>query len=370
MIFRITVLLTLMIGLSGCPNPFGESALEVVADADKQVTVTYNLSSSSSYTYTASKVAFTSGTISVNNTYTLIDDFSDNNNTLWSTILLGGTNTSTETSQRMDFDCNSNWAGLQNTTGATWTDYIAYSESTLNAWETGTQVVAIYARVQDNNNLYMGGTWNNTHYVYRRNGGTWTMITSVAGFATATATTYATKLRVNGNALEYKIWDTSGAEPGAYQISTTDGTSSFASGQFGLACYRGDGYWDNARAYDVSATTEYWTDDPTVLFPATVPVGTVYSWDSISLSTTESGSDDIRFDISLDGGSTYLTYSGGDWITNSSGYSGAISASVLATNFSTLPTSATSIILRAYLHSNDGSTTPSINSATFVYTYD
>jgi hypothetical protein len=89
---------------------------------------------------------------------------------------------------------------------------------------------------------------------------------------------------------------------------------------------------------------------------------------SIAESVTETGSDEIRYTLEIDGVENY--WDGSAW-SDSSGYAQSNEVSDINTNASALTFTDTSRLrLVAYLHSDTGATTPSIEDLTINYNYE
>ncbi len=335
---------------------------------------TYDFSTSSNFTYAATDIQVNSSGASLTPLFQSIDTFSDAVDTDWTGFVTGVANiVFSDTGTAMSYDCANSWAGIEYNVVTNYSDYMLYAEVTPTSWDLAAQPIGIVARYMDNQNFYMAQTFSNTHYFYKMEAGVWSApMNTAAGFTPSAGVTYAMKVRVQGNAtltLQYKVWDASGAEPVGWSLTATElepPNNTFDMGSLALACFAGDGSWDNVRYYDGAATTNYTTSVSTLVFPTVTGVSTVSQWSSLNISSTIPTSDNIRYDISVDGGATFLTYSGG-WTTNAGGYATAISLSTLNANITSLGTTSKTFTLRAYFASNDGSTTPSIQSAVLNY---
>lgn len=110
--------------------------------------------------------------------------------------------------------------------------------------------------------------------------------------------------------------------------------------------------------------TKYPIDNPTIL-----EVDGVFTDDLISFvqSSSSAGSDAVKFVIQKDGVDQY--WNGSAW-ASSSGYAQSNTGAEVVTNIGSLSvTGGAEIKLKVYLHSNDGSTTPSITSAAIEYDF-
>lgn len=125
----------------------------------------------------------------------------------------------------------------------------------------------------------------------------------------------------------------------------------------------------------VQHTTDYtptdWSEVPTTIYPCTDP--TVTFDDSIRgegvLTFTETaikaGSDEIKYTLSKDGQEYY--YNGG-WVTSDGTYSQANTATEINTNLP-FPSEDATTVIKMFLHSGDGSTTPSISQVDITYDF-
>ncbi len=108
----------------------------------------------------------------------------------------------------------------------------------------------------------------------------------------------------------------------------------------------------------------YPTDNPTI---KNATVLNCQGITSFAATITAAGSDAIKFTIEIDGTEYY--WDGAAWST-SSGYAQSNTAADINTNISSI-TYGTGVAIRfvAYLHSDDGSTTPSLDIMTVVYDF-
>jgi len=110
----------------------------------------------------------------------------------------------------------------------------------------------------------------------------------------------------------------------------------------------------------------YDTSDGTI-----TPVATIYTDDLVSFSATvtEAGSDTVTFTLELAGTEMYWT--GAAWAASDGTVAQTNTASDINTNIDDLTIAATGQAIRpvVYLHSDDGSTTPSIDTMTIEYNY-
>jgi hypothetical protein len=368
---RVFRFIFIMLVFLGCvSNPGGVYQEYFQANQSNE----FDFSDTASYTYNASFAALSSSGATLNPQFIDIDDFSDNTNSDWVTWVNGVAGIIVdESSSRLNFSCTgSNWAGVYYNPLPAIGDHMVYAEVTNTTFNSG-GVIGFPGRYFDADNMYMGQTFSNTYYIFKREAGVWGQLTTTGGFTPSAGTTYAMKMRVTGTTtttIQYKIWDILGAEPVGFSITTSElepPSTTIKTGALALTCFNAEGYWDNIRYYPGTNTTNYTTSATSVVFPKVLAPETVASWDSFVVSESISGSDEIRYDASADNGVTYLYYNGAAWVA-SSGSADATKSTTFNANLSTFPTTSDSINIRAFLISNDGSTSPTINSATLNYT--
>ncbi|MBL7663669.1 MAG: hypothetical protein JNM93_00940 [Bacteriovoracaceae bacterium] len=337
-------------------------------------TVTFDFSQTADFNYSSTDMVLNSSGAKLTPRFEQIDDFSDDNDADWVSFVTGvSTITHTENTNRLNFDCTNSWAGVYYLPSDNYTDYMIYNEVTVSNWDLGAQPIGILGRYVDANNFYMAQTFGGTHYLYKRLAGLWTPLASGPGFTPTTGVTYGMKLRATGSnnvTIEYKVWDISGAEPASWSLTASESnppSTTITSGMFAMTCFAGDGYWTNAKVYDGTFTTDYDTSVTKVEFPLVTGLEPIESFQAVNFNLTENGGDEIRFEASADNGATYLTYDGTAWVVNATGYADAIDLATLQAAITEFPVATSSIQIRAYLKSFDGSTTPSINSATLTY---
>jgi hypothetical protein len=143
--------------------------------------------------------------------------------------------------------------------------------------------------------------------------------------------------------------------------------NSIAGGEFATVCYMGQGYWDNIRIYDTDSTADYEITPQIVELPNYLFEQDLFAWTGFSAILELNTSDEIRFELSLDNGGSYLTHDGTNWTTNITGFADALTVSEINTHLPTLSTNTTQIRIRAYLKSNDGTTTPKIQQVKLLF---
>jgi len=111
--------------------------------------------------------------------------------------------------------------------------------------------------------------------------------------------------------------------------------------------------------------TPYPTDNPTIDIDTAI-TGDIKSWSSFVTSIVAVGSDSVTFALSNDGGSTYK-YWNGAWSTSDGTFAQSASATDTNTNIVTFPIATGGMKIRLFLHSDDGSTTPTIGNLDVNY---
>ncbi len=337
-------------------------------------TYVYDFSNTASFTYNTTFITLDSTGAYLTPLFLEIDKFDDGVDTDWTPFTTSlATISLNETGGRLYFDCTNSWAGVHYNVVPLYTDYMLYAEVTMSSWDLAAKPIGLISRFVNNSNFYIAQTFGNTHYLYKREAGIWLPpLNTAAGFTPVAGVTYAMKLRISGSTavvIQYKAWDKSGAEPGAWSLTAFENeppNTTFKNGALALTCFAGDGYWDNIRLYNGASTTNYSTSISTLTFPLVTGVASVEQWSGLNMDITLPVGDVLRFEASADGGATYLTYSGG-WVTNVGGFATAMSLSTFQNNITSFPTSSSSLLIRAYFQSATGSTTPQINSASLNY---
>jgi hypothetical protein len=206
-------------------------------------------------------------------------------------------------------------------------------------------------------------------------------ITGINTLTTTEANTpkYTIQLNRSGNYLYWNgsAWATS---DGTFSQSTSkaDSTSKTDFNTNAGSLSITDGTYVQMKAhFEASASTQmsvsdltlnydgfgYVGDNPTLLTNSLFYVQDIAAFASV---VTETGSDAVKFAVVQNGTDKY--WDGAAWAT-STGYAQTNSSSEVVTNITSLTLAERdSIGLKIYLHSNDGSSTPTIDSATFTYT--
>lgn len=117
----------------------------------------------------------------------------------------------------------------------------------------------------------------------------------------------------------------------------------------------------------ITENTTYPTDDPTVLQNSGVITDDLETF--VETTATTAGSDDIRYIMQVDGTDKYWT--GSAWATSDGTYAQANTPADINTNALTLfPTVIGGTLkIKAFLHSDDGSTRPELETVTFDYNF-
>lgn len=103
----------------------------------------------------------------------------------------------------------------------------------------------------------------------------------------------------------------------------------------------------------------YVTTNPTVTIDTAI-TGNIKQWNSFTETATKTGSDEIQYILSDDGGTTYKYHNGTTWTTSDGTYSQSNTATVVNSNIGTFPITTDGMKIRLFLHSDDGTTTPAI----------
>jgi len=108
----------------------------------------------------------------------------------------------------------------------------------------------------------------------------------------------------------------------------------------------------------------YDTNNPTI-----IPTQPMYAQSLTTFLETSviTGSDNIKYVLTVDGTDTY--WDGGSWV-ESSGYAQSNTATEINTNLATLDLTGGKVIIpKIYLHSNDGTSTPTLKNLYMVYDF-
>ncbi len=105
--------------------------------------------------------------------------------------------------------------------------------------------------------------------------------------------------------------------------------------------------------------------DPTIESDNTFPF--TAALEDFTETSTKPGSTEIQYIVSIDGGSTFLWWSGAAWVASNGTYAESNLASVVDTNIAALGASGT-FTYKAFLHTSDITATPELNNVHTQYT--
>lgn len=348
--------------LFSCSDTSSFSLYEIVNTGSATV-----VANSSSSVYDSTAITITNGSAVLKTQYTSLDQFSDLTAGNWTTqVTLPGGSFSVGpdfSGGTMGFTSITDWVGLANVS-STLTDYVMIGEFSASVFDGGNTIstcMRLQANLDDQYRLSLAGGTMDISY---RAAAAWTSAGTAAVSLTPTAgSNYRFKATASGSTIAFKVWDITATEPTTDQLSVTDAT--YSSGypcviaQAGIA-----GAFDNLRIGSATMTSDYVKTNPTFVFPA-------FSYragiSSISSSVVASGSDAVLFDVSTDGGTVYQIWDGTAWVTNTSGYTTAMTLSTLSAQIGSLAVGGGTVLVRAYMHSETGYTTPSVGPLTVRY---
>lgn len=119
-------------------------------------------------------------------------------------------------------------------------------------------------------------------------------------------------------------------------------------------------------AFNVSAHTQYPTSDPALTPNSSIEADALESFAETSSVVT--GSDDIRYTLCVNSQDKY--WNGSAWVNSNGTYAQANTPDEINTNASSLDISAgVSLKVKAFLHSDDGQSTPEIETVTMGYNF-
>ncbi len=126
---------------------------------------------------------------------------------------------------------------------------------------------------------------------------------------------------------------------------------------------------DLAFGWTADVQTRYGSGAGTVTTPVFRPPLGVKTWDGFEErgSTEMPAGTSLRYLLSTDGGSTWLTHAGGDWVV-APGPDAALDAARVAEEIAGLPTGVTTLAVQAVLQSTDGADTPRLDEIAVAYT--
>jgi hypothetical protein len=126
---------------------------------------------------------------------------------------------------------------------------------------------------------------------------------------------------------------------------------------------------DLSFEWATEAQARYTTAAGTVTTPVFHPPLGIKTWDGFEErgDTQAPEGTGLGYLLSVDGGSTWLTYTGGEW-TGAGGPGDALDAAEVADEIAGLPGGATSLTVQAVLRSTDGADTPRLDGLAVLYT--
>lgn len=247
-----------------------------------------------------------------------------------------------------------------------------------NEYQVGQRFIAVSSGYVGKVSIYMGSvvtTWASaalTVQIYNASGGPGTTVLG-SGVITSTIAQNSTAICILDTKAQLQngssYWIICTVPPQAASVNyrwKVDSSGVYATGVYLV----NSGNW---VAYQQCAfetwTLEYDKTNPTVELKTPFSSGqTAYLSCSAVASTT--GTDDVRFTISDDSGVTYYYENGGVLATSDNSYSQTSQASALSAVIGSLTASNVLFVWKAYLHSSDGATTPSLDEYVLEYTAD
>lgn len=129
---------------------------------------------------------------------------------------------------------------------------------------------------------------------------------------------------------------------------------------------------DITHRYGGGSGTEsmtYYTDDPTIYKTTGLTEASgVSSWDGFIETSTKTGSDEIKYNLSDDDGVTWYYWSGAAWVAANGTYAQANTATEVNSNIGSFSTASDKINVKVFLHSDDGTSTPKLDNIEVAYT--
>jgi hypothetical protein len=107
----------------------------------------------------------------------------------------------------------------------------------------------------------------------------------------------------------------------------------------------------------------YATDNPTIVFNDELPLDELQSFIETS---TKAGLDEVKFTLSKEGVEYYYS---GSWVVSNGTYTEANLASEIETNKASFTSLGTITSIKMFLHSDDGTTTPSVDLISVDYNF-
>lgn len=245
--------------------------------------------------------------------------------------------------------------------------------------------VVVFPTVQHTTNYTPGYTVPDNPYAadtitlpqFTHSGPVGSVIKTLASFSTTEAGTPRYSLRLDGGT--YRYWDGAAwsASDGTYAQAASKADTNTNIGTFPGAdgattatvrIHTSTGATQASVAdltLGTTAETTYPTDNPTVL----INTGTIMDGlDGFVEVASKSGADEIKYILVIDGVDTY--FNGSAWVTSDGTYAQSNTAAEIQTNKATLDISGgISEKTKAFLHSDDGTTTPTLTSVTIDYNF-
>jgi hypothetical protein len=327
----------------------------------------FDLTTPADYTFNAGEIQVVSDTASLISSAISFDDFDDNVTTNWSSSLITATSSAfTEENQMMSGDCNAGTAALIPIINLATDDYVLYLETTPTTFDSTPSLSTLF-RYADISNHFKVTSIAGQHTIDVVSGGVTTNVATVAdaSFTLTTGITYATRISVNGITLEYKIWiPATEPEPAAYQVTGTNALNT--TGGFALECNQSEVIFNNVEELPAGGTNNTVLGASTLTFPVMPTDGTMTFISKFELTGTLLDENELLFDISFDGGTTFLTYAN-FWRENTSSENGAMTLTQLNDKIRDLSPPSNTPIIRAYFYSADGWANPQVTTLKITY---
>lgn len=318
--------------------------------------------------FDSSLLQVSSGTISLKSQYTRLDTFNDNTAGNWTTSVtaIGGSfATGPDFSLgSLSFSSLTDWVGLADS-GTAVTNYVQLFEvnaSVLDGANTLSSCMRMQANFDDHYRFTIAG--GNLEISSRATSAFSSLGTTAASLTPTTGSNYFVKTSSIGSSLGMRVWEVGTAEPTADQISVTDTT--YASGVPCLLFQAAQtAVVDNIRIGPAAFESDYSRANPSFVFPNIDQRAGIAA---VSSTITKAGSDDVKFDVSIDDGASYLFWDGSAWTTNLNGYADANPLATMSAAIANLGRSGTGYIkIRAHLHSELGYSSPTLSNLEITY---
>lgn len=205
-------------------------------------------------------------------------------------------------------------------------------------------------------------------------------ILSFTSFVTTEGGTPRYTLRVDGGSYYYWTGSAWATSDGTYtqantkanitaNIGTFPGASTATTATVRIHTTTGVSASDQTNVDDLtinySGNTTYYQDNPTIIANAALNSD---SLDGFAEVKSASGSDEVKYTLAVGGVDKW--WDGAAWANSAGTYAEANTAAEIEANKAALDLSAgVTLKAKAFLHSNDGSTTPTLTSNTITYNY-